>query len=65
MTGSTIITLKRVGKWKWRLYAPKGHCLSGEFRGELFQAEEWARIWVSSFSGWTIQLEEDEDEKKD
>ena len=65
MGGSIIITLKRSGQGKWQLYAPKGHSLSGEFRGERWQAEEWAENWVSSFNNWTVKLEDNEDEKKD
>jgi len=64
MSGS-IITLKQIGHGRWRLFAPKGHYISQEFRGDHYEAKRWAENWVTSFHNWTVKIEENEDEKKD
>jgi hypothetical protein len=62
--GSIMITLRKVSRDGWQLFAPKGHSLSHVFRGDRFEAEDWARAWISSFHNWTLRIEEP-NEKKD
>lgn len=63
---SIQITLRKLSKQdEWRLFAPKGHPVSPVFRGDKYKALEWARAFVSSWYGWVVKLEGDNNEKKD
>ena len=62
--GSIIITLKKVSSGNWQLFAPKGHALSATFRGDKFEAERWAKNWVTGFHYWTVHIEGDKNEKE-
>jgi hypothetical protein len=59
-----MITLRKVNRDGWQLFAPKGHALSAIFRGDRFEAEEWARAWISSFHNWSLKIEGSKDEKE-
>lgn len=60
---STIpIILRRVRQDEYALFGPKGNQLSANFRGNAFQAKEWAIKWVSSFNNWVIDSKEIDDE---
>lgn len=54
---SIIVTLKQDSRGDWYLYAPKGHILTGPFRGNEFEANAWSQAWISCFHNWTIEVE--------
>ena len=56
--GSIVVTLRNVRYGEWALFAPKGHQLSIIFRGNKFDAHDWAKAWVSGFNDWTVKQEE-------
>ena len=62
---SVKITLKQNMKGDWYLYSPKGIKIGGPFSGSQSDALDWGRVWISGWDNWTINLEENNDEKKD
>ena len=61
---SIIITLKEVAPYKWRLFAPKGHTVSSEFRGKKYNALEWAKAYCSTWPDWVVRCEEHNESEK-
>ena len=59
------LTLRRVSKSEWQIFAPKGHSIGPRYRGDKFQAVEWARAYVSAWPNWKIIVEGETNEKKD
>jgi len=67
-----VIKLKNIQRDTWALYAPKGHQLGESFHGDIWQAKEWSRQFVSGLYNCVVRMDEekytgetDESEKKD
>ncbi len=61
---SIEISLREIKPGQWQLFAPKGHPISSEFRGNKYEAFEWATIFCSTWSNWTVKYEENDETKR-
>lgn len=58
MSGSTIITLRYIGRRRWELVSPSGHVIARDIRPkDTYEALEWGRAFISSWNNWTLRLE--------
>jgi len=54
---SIVITLKKVNNHEWQMFAPKGHTIGPKYRGDKYNALEWARRYTSTWHNWVIKLQ--------
>ena len=62
MSKSVIIILRLISINKWRLFTENDIPISQPFHGDKYNALEWGKNWISSWSNWIIQIE-DKNEK--
>lgn len=62
---TVMIKLRKVRNHEYALFGPKGNQISEIFRGNVFDAQDWAGRWVSGWYNWSIDSTEINDEKKD
>jgi hypothetical protein len=62
---SIIVKLRLVSLSKYALFSIDGIQISGIFRGSRDDARAWAEAFCSTWSNWTVDYKEiDEDEEK-
>lgn len=59
----TVVYMRQVGRFRWQLESSSGNVLKDDLlMQDIFQAETWAKQYVSSFPAWTIVLKPKEEE---
>lgn len=51
------VQMVQVGRYRWNLFAPKGHILVEDMNfADGYRAEQWVKSYVSSWNDWSYVI---------
>ena len=60
---TVVLKLKHIGHNKYALFAATGIQVGPAYRGSSSRAKQWAKAFCSTWSNWTVDFVEINDEK--